>query len=90
MFDDKELNVFGLFPLKLGGSDGVYINFKPDAGLFDLENKRVFYYFVLACLVLTYVFLRRVLWSRLAARWPVSASTSIACAPWASAVLATS
>ena len=63
VFDNKELNVFGLFPLKLGGSDGVYINFKPDAGLFDLENKRVFYYFVLACLVLTYVFLRRVLWS---------------------------
>ena len=63
VFDNKELNVFGLFPLKLGGSDGVYINFKPDAGLFDLENKRVFYYFVLACLVLVYVFLRRLLWS---------------------------
>mgnify|MGYP000461588115 CR=1 FL=1 len=65
VFDNKELNVFGLFPLKLGGSDGVYINFKPDAGLFDLENKRVFYYFVLACLVLVYVFLRRLLWSPL-------------------------
>jgi branched-chain amino acid transport system permease protein len=23
----------------LGGSDGIYINFKPDAGVFDLENK---------------------------------------------------
>src|SRR4051812_43156081 len=36
----------------LGGSDGVYVNFKPDASLFDLENKRVFYYFTLAMLVL--------------------------------------
>ena len=34
----------------LGGSDGIYINFKPEASLFDLENKRVFYYFTLACL----------------------------------------
>ena len=63
VFDNKELNFLGLLPLRLGGSDGVYINFKPDAALFDLENKKVFYYFVLACLVLTYVFLRRVLWS---------------------------
>lgn len=47
----------------LGGSDGLYINFKPDAALFDLENKTVFYYFTLACLVLVYAFLRRLLWS---------------------------
>jgi branched-chain amino acid transport system permease protein len=47
----------------LGGSDGIYVNFKPDAGLFDLENKRVFYYFTLAVLVLVYGFLRRLLWS---------------------------
>jgi branched-chain amino acid transport system permease protein len=47
----------------LGGSDGLYINFKPDAGLFDLEDKRVFYYFTLAVLLLVYVFLRRLLWS---------------------------
>jgi branched-chain amino acid transport system permease protein len=47
----------------LGGSDGVYINFKPAAGLFDLENKRVFYYFTLAVLVLVYFFLRRLLFS---------------------------
>jgi branched-chain amino acid transport system permease protein len=47
----------------LGGSDGLYINFKPDAGLFDLENKRVFYYFTLAMLVLVYLFLRRLLFS---------------------------
>ena len=59
VFDNKELNFLGLLPLRLGGSDGVYINFKPDAALFDLENKKVFYYFVLACLVLVYVFLRR-------------------------------
>ncbi|MBI2770947.1 MAG: branched-chain amino acid ABC transporter permease [Burkholderiales bacterium] len=47
----------------LGGSDGLYINFKPDAGIFDLENKRVFYYFTLAVLVGVYAFLRRLLWS---------------------------
>ncbi|MFM7024876.1 MAG: branched-chain amino acid ABC transporter permease [Limnohabitans sp.] len=47
----------------LGGSDGLFLNFRPDALLFDLENKQVFYYFTLSCLVLVYVFLRRVLWS---------------------------
>ena len=47
----------------LGGSDGIYINFRPDAGLFDLENKRVFYYFTLACLLGVFAFLRRLLWS---------------------------
>jgi branched-chain amino acid transport system permease protein len=47
----------------LGGSDGIYINFKPDALLFDLENKKVFYYFTLACLIGVYTFLRRLLWS---------------------------
>ncbi|MGC1174661.1 branched-chain amino acid ABC transporter permease [Polaromonas sp.] len=55
----------------LGGSDGLYINFKPDVALFgwvpaawwDLENKRTLYYFTLAVLLLVYVFLRRLLWS---------------------------
>ena len=52
----------------LGGSDGIYINFKPDATVFgwrwfDLEDKRDFYYFTLACLLLVYAFLRRLLWS---------------------------
>ncbi len=47
----------------LGGSDGIYINFKPDAVLFDLENKTVFYYFTLCCLLAVYGFLRRLLWS---------------------------
>lgn len=47
----------------LGGSDGVYINFKPQAQLFDLEDKRVFYWFTLAVLVLVYLFLRRLLFS---------------------------
>lgn len=47
----------------LGGSDGIYINFKPNAHLFDLEDKRVFYYFTLAVLVLVYLFLRRLLFS---------------------------
>src|SRR6478752_5033039 len=47
----------------LGGSDGIYVNFKPDAKLFDLENKLAFYYFTLAVLSIVYVFLRRLLWS---------------------------
>ena len=52
----------------LGGSDGLYINFKPDAAIlgwvpFDLNNKRTLYYFTLGCLLLVYVFLRRLLWS---------------------------
>ncbi|HEX7891633.1 MAG TPA: branched-chain amino acid ABC transporter permease [Ramlibacter sp.] len=47
----------------LGGSDGVYINFKPAAVLFDLEDKRVFYFFTLAVLLLVYFFLRRLLFS---------------------------
>jgi len=47
----------------LGGSDGLYINFKPDAAFFDLENKRVFYYATLGSLLLTYAFLRRLLFS---------------------------
>ncbi len=47
----------------LGGSDGIYVNFKPNATFFDLENKKVFYYFTLAVLVAVYAFLRRLLWS---------------------------
>ncbi len=55
----------------LGGSDGVYINFKPDASLFgwspfawwDMDNKATFYYLTLALLLLVYAFLRRLLWS---------------------------
>jgi branched-chain amino acid transport system permease protein len=47
----------------LGGSDGLYINFKPNAVVFDLENKRVFYYFTLATLLAVYLFLRRLLFS---------------------------
>jgi branched-chain amino acid transport system permease protein len=47
----------------LGGSDGIYVNFKPDARLFDLDNKLAFYYFTLAMLLLVYVFLRRLLFS---------------------------
>ena len=54
----------------LGGSDGVYINFKPSAlignvTLFDLDNKITFYYLTLVCVVAVYVFLRRLLWSPL-------------------------
>jgi branched-chain amino acid transport system permease protein len=47
----------------LGGSDGIYVNFKPDAKAFDLDNKLAFYYFTLAMLLLVYVFLRRLLFS---------------------------
>ena len=52
----------------LGGSDGLYINFKPSAVIFgwvpfDLDNKRALYYFTLAALLATYVFLRRLLFS---------------------------
>jgi branched-chain amino acid transport system permease protein len=47
----------------LGGSDGIYVNFKPTAGLFDLDNKLVFYYFTLAVLLMVYAFLRRLLFS---------------------------
>jgi len=39
----------------LGGSDGLFLNFRPDAGIIDLENKRVFYYFTLGCLLAVYV-----------------------------------
>jgi branched-chain amino acid transport system permease protein len=55
---------FAFFDNKvLGGSDGLFLNFKPDAVLVDLENKQVFYFFTLACLVCVYAFLRRLLWS---------------------------
>ena len=52
----------------LGGSDGLYINFKPSAAIFgwvpfDLDSKRTLYYFTLAALLMTYVFLRRLLFS---------------------------
>ncbi len=52
----------------LGGSDGLYINFKPSAAIFgwvpfDLDSKLTLYYFTLAALLLVYAFLRRLLWS---------------------------
>ncbi len=52
----------------LGGSDGLYINFKPDAGIFgwtpfDLDSKITMYYFTLAFVLLVYALLRRLLWS---------------------------
>jgi branched-chain amino acid transport system permease protein len=45
----------------LGGSDGLYVNVRPAALGLDFENKQVLYFFTLACLVLTYAFLRRLL-----------------------------
>ncbi len=52
----------------LGGSDGLYINFKPSvtfagATLIDLDNKIALYYFILVLVLLVYGFLRRLLWS---------------------------
>ena len=49
----------------LGGSDGIYVSFRPDATALgiDLENKAHFFYFTLAMLVGVYLFLRRVLFS---------------------------
>ena len=55
----------------LGGSDGLYINFKPTVSLFgwtpftwwDLDNKATLYYFTLLMLLAVYAFLRRLLWS---------------------------
>ncbi len=47
----------------LGGSDGLYINFKPAGGIVDLENKKIFYYLVLLSMVGVYAFLRRLLFS---------------------------
>jgi branched-chain amino acid transport system permease protein len=54
----------------LGGSDGLYINFKPTVEIFgktmlDLDNKISFYYLTLAFALLVYFFLRRLLWSPL-------------------------
>jgi branched-chain amino acid transport system permease protein len=57
-FDNKVL-----FGITLGGSDGAYLNFKPDAAIFDLENKRVFFYVTWAAMVGVYLFLRRLLFS---------------------------
>ena len=49
----------------LGGSDGIYVNFRPDATALgiDLDNKVHFFYFTLAMLIGVYLFLRRVLFS---------------------------
>lgn len=51
-----------------GGSDGVYLNVKPSAAIggwepFDLGNGHHMFYFVLAMVVLVYLFLHRVLQS---------------------------
>ncbi len=50
----------------LGGSDGLYINFKPSTTLFgvsifDLDNKTHFYFFTLACMLAVYGALSRLL-----------------------------
>ena len=49
----------------LGGSDGIYVTFRPDATALgiDLDNKLVFYYFTLAVLLALYFALRRLLFS---------------------------
>jgi branched-chain amino acid transport system permease protein len=50
----------------LGGSDGLYINFKPSTSIFgmstfDLDNKNHFYYFTLVIMLAAYALLRYVL-----------------------------
>ncbi len=52
----------------LGGSDGLYINFKPGtsifgAATFDLDNKTHFYYFTLVSMLGVYALLRKLLHS---------------------------
>jgi len=52
-----------------GGTDGIYLNFKPEVALFgarlvDLGKPVAFYYVVLACLVLVFLFLAVLLESR--------------------------
>jgi branched-chain amino acid transport system permease protein len=47
----------------LGGSDGIYVNFRPSAGPLDLENKVTLYYLAFVSLLVVYAFLRRLLWS---------------------------
>ncbi len=49
----------------LGGSDGLYVYFRPDATMlgFDLEDKLHFYFFTLGCMLLVYALLRRLLFS---------------------------
>ncbi|MBN9371695.1 branched-chain amino acid ABC transporter permease [Hydrogenophaga sp. YM1] len=49
----------------LGGSDGIYVTFRPDATALgiDLDNKLVFYYFTLVVLLALYFALRRLLFS---------------------------
>ena len=52
----------------LGGSDGLYINFKPSTSIFgvqtfDLDNKTHFYYFTLVMMLISLAALRKLLWS---------------------------
>ncbi len=52
----------------LGGSDGIYINFKPTTAIFgvqtfDLNNKTHFYYFTLVLMLVVYAVLRKLLLS---------------------------
>ncbi|GLS13046.1 branched-chain amino acid ABC transporter permease [Hydrogenophaga electricum] len=49
----------------LGGSDGIYVYFRPDASALglDLESKTTFFYLTLVLLIAVYAFLRRVLFS---------------------------
>jgi branched-chain amino acid transport system permease protein len=54
----------------LGGSDGLYINFKPSTSVlgvntFDLDNKTHFYFFTLACMLIVYASLRALLFKPL-------------------------
>lgn len=50
----------------LGGSDGTFLNFKPDVSIFgvqllDLNDPNVFYYVVMVCMIASYWFLSTIL-----------------------------
>ena len=52
----------------LGGSDGIYLNFKPSLAVggwepLTLDSKLTFYYVCAGLMLLVYAFLRRLLWS---------------------------
>jgi branched-chain amino acid transport system permease protein len=54
----------------LGGSDGVYVNFKPSLAIagwepLTLDDKLTFFYFTALLMLLIYALLRRLLWSPL-------------------------
>jgi branched-chain amino acid transport system permease protein len=78
-----------------GGSDGIYLNVKPSAAIFgwepfDLDNAGALFYFILAMLVLVYLFWAACCSRPSAACWSASRATSTACSRSATSPSATS